>query len=141
MSFTSSLERLLMLRRSLERQEEMKLALIAAKLQAAMLALRATQEARSHASSGRFSDGARSGSFLQISDLQYETACARERQLQTELSALRSAHQEQCAVLLERTRERKILETLRERQLAAQRREQLRRMQASLDELFLLRPR
>ena len=147
MSFSQSMQRLLRLRQSLERQEEMKLSLANAKLQKARRGLaeeqqnsRAEQAALLERLHGAEAAAPVSAAELQVAHLQREAERSRERHLETAVQQLSAAHKEQAQALGVRTRERKTLDALRAQHLEEQRREQLRRDQAAADEAFLLRP-
>ncbi len=142
MKFPASMRRLLRLRESLERQEEMKVALAAARVGAASFGLdaarrqsRGEQDALQAALRER---EAVDGAELQVSGLQREAEAERERQLRDHLARLESAHALQVEILLARRRERRTLDILEEHCRRAQRRQQERREQAALDEAFLL---
>lgn len=138
--FQESLRRLLRLRQSLERQEEMKLALANARLQAARAGLeqaRAASSAQQQATRAALTQRL-SGAELHLAAMQEETAAGRELRLAGQVQEMKSAHSEQRTVLLDRTRERKILDLLHDHCQRIERREQLRREQAALDEAFLL---
>lgn len=149
MGFPPSLARLLILRQSLERQEELKLAMIANRLLAATRELEAARRGRHQNERSRFDEfensvgevftGASTGSLLHAAGMSRAAALGREQRLADAVAELQTAHRAQCAALAIRTRDRKILETLRDRHRETQRREQLRRLQSSLDEMYLLR--
>jgi len=140
MAFQRSLARLLSLRQSLERQEEMRLALIAGRLASARAALEAAHMQMREFSSGRLTgaDGT-CGAELQAAALRQTSLAEHLPRLRGNIDELAAAHHAQCLRLTERQQARKILETLRDRRAAAQRLKEQRREQATLDELFLLR--
>ena len=140
MAAPAPLERLLDLRRSLERQEEMRLALVAGRLHSAGAEVAHAQAERRRAGPLAGADEA-NGAELQAGSLWHAAACERERRLVGVLAEVQAAHDQQRQALLERVRERKILEALLDRRLAVRMREQLRREQRALDEGFLLRNR
>ncbi|HUX65949.1 MAG TPA: hypothetical protein VMV31_00515 [Terriglobales bacterium] len=138
--FHESLRRLLRLRQSLERQEEMKLSLAAARLHAARAGLeqaRAAGQQQQQAMRIALTDQL-SGAELQVAVLQRQADAEREQRLQAHMAAMQSAHADQTDVLLGRTRDRKILDLLQAHCQKIERRNQLRREQAALDEAFLL---
>lgn len=138
--FHESLRRLLRLRQSLERQEEMKLSLAAARLNAARAGLeqaRAAGQQQQQAMRIALTDQL-SGAELQVAMLQRQADTGREQRLQAKMAELQTAHAEQTQTLLGRTRDRKILDLLQAHCQKIERRNQLRREQAALDEAFLL---
>ncbi|TAN21358.1 MAG: hypothetical protein EPN33_12085 [Acidobacteria bacterium] len=141
MKFTASLQRVLQLRRSLERQEEMKLSRLAARRQAITAAEAGNRaEARSEQSALlRDLSSEVSGAELQLAGLRHEIEAERAVRLRLEAVQAERAQLQQQLVLLHRTRERETLDTLEAHCREAERRERLRRDQAALDEAFLLR--
>jgi flagellar biosynthesis chaperone FliJ len=142
--FSGSMQRLLRLRRSLEHQEEMKVALAAAHVGAArggLDAARRQSRGEQDALQRELRDAEHpvDGSALQASGLQREAESGREQRLREQLTRVQAAHALQVEVLTARRRERKTLDLLEERSREAQRRERDRREQAALDEAFLLR--
>ncbi|MGH9394423.1 MAG: hypothetical protein ACRD1E_09665 [Terriglobales bacterium] len=139
MSFGPSLSRLLRLRRSLERQEELKLAMASGRMHAARAGLEQAQDAgrRQQQAVRAELSGQLSGAELQSADWQRGVASARERRLAGELEAAQAAQADQRRTLLERTRERKTLDTLQAHSREADLKQELRREQAELDEAFL----
>ncbi len=133
-----ALERLLELRRGLERQEEMKLAVAGKRLQDARAAVQNARLALLNLG-GLGANEEASGAELQAGDVQHAVAIERERHLETVLAEVQKAHRAQCEALMERTRQRKILETLSERKRAIHERDLLHREQARMDEAFLTR--
>ncbi len=141
MAFQFSLQPVLRLRASYERIERLRLLQIAAAIVQVQneisAAVRESEEAR-HALRERLTAGA-SGV-----EIQFETVCetARlnyRRALVARLAGLRRKHEMQTAVYRMARQKREILENLHERQLQEYQREQARREQSALDELFLLR--
>lgn len=143
MKFTASLQRVLQLRRSLERQEEMKLSLLAARRQAIAAAEEGNRaQARSEQSALlRDLSTEVSGAELQLAGLRHEVEAERTARLRLEAVQAERAQLQQQLVLLHRTSERETLDTLAAHCREAERRNRLRRDQAALDEAFLLRQR
>jgi flagellar export protein FliJ len=140
MSFPPSLERLLSLRQSLERQEEMRLAVINGERENVRAALAALQLQMRQLGAGALAQaGEVSGAELQSAACRQMSLAEIERQLQLRADELERAHRAQCQRLAERQQARKILEALRDRRLAFERVDERRREQARLDEIFLLR--
>ena len=140
MAFQRSLARLLSLRQSLERQEEMRLALLAGRLNAARTALEAAHTQIRELSPGRLTHGGSAGGAeLQAAALRQSCLAERLPHLRAQIDELAAAHQAQCRRLAACQQARKILETLRDQRAAVERLQERRREQATLDELFLLR--
>lgn len=143
MKFPGSMQRLLRLRKSLERQEEMKVALAGARVGAARAGLDAarhqSREERDALQRELRGSDAVDGAELQVSGLQREAEAGREQRLREQLARLQAAHALQVEILQARQRERKTLDILEEHCVRAERRQQERREQAALDEAFLLR--
>lgn len=138
--FQASLNRLLSLRQSLERQEEMRLAVIASHLEAARRDLEGVEAERRQFSTAQITARAEaSGAELQAAALRQNLLAEAEQQLQLQIAEITAAHQAQCQRLAERRQARKILETLRDHHAAAAGLESRRRDQARLDEQFLMR--
>lgn len=140
MGFPPSLARLLSLRQSLERQEEMRLAVINGEQEKVRAALAALQQQLRQLGAGAMTQaGDISGAELQSAACRQMSLAETEAVLKQRLEDLARAHQAQCQRLAERRRARKILEALRDRRLAVEQVEERRRDQARLDEIFLLR--
>jgi len=143
MNFDRSLQRLLRLRRSLERQEELKLAVASTRLQSARSGLDQARDASRHghdALNQQLTEvDSVGGAELQAAALRHEIERERGRHMLAAVEAAQTAHREQCAALLARTREREVLDILREHDESARRSESVRREQAAHDEIFLLR--
>lgn len=143
MNFDRSMHRLLRLRRSLERQEELKLAVANARLQSARSGLDQARDASHHGHEALNQQLAEEdpvgGAELQAAALRRDIECERRLHMQSAVEAAQTAHNEQRTALLARTREREVLDILREHHETARRREQDRRQQAAHDETFLLR--
>ena len=142
--FSGSLQRLLRLRQSLERQEEMKVALAAARVGAARGGLdeaRRQSRGEQDALQRELRDPAEpiAGAALQVSGLQRQAEAERERRLREQLARVQAAHALQVEILTARRRDRKTLDTLEHNRRQALRREQDRREQAALDEAYLSR--
>ncbi|MGH9480280.1 MAG: flagellar FliJ family protein [Terriglobales bacterium] len=141
MAFSPSMRRLLHLRESLERQQELRVAQAAAHLQRARAELGHSQASRRRVlghQAGELAAGA-SGAELAATDLQRQTELARAQRLQLEVERLRAAHAAACSRLAERTRDRKTLDTLAQESRAHELREAARRLQSAQDENFLRR--
>lgn len=135
------MQRLLRLRESLERQQELRVAQAAAELQRARSALDHSQANQRRALgqlASELPDGA-SGAELAAGELQRQAEAERAQRLQQEVERRRAAHAAACARLAERTRERKTLDTLAAENRARELREADRRLQAAQDENFLRR--
>lgn len=117
----------------------MKLAMVAGRLHAAQAGLSLAQATdRQQRDQVRADlEGQLSGAELHGADWLQRAAAAREARMEADVEAARVAHLAQCQALLERTRERKTLDTLESNHRAAQQREQARREQAQQDEAFL----
>lgn len=140
MGFPPSLARLLSLRQSLERQEEMRLAVINGEREKARAALAALHEQIRQLGAGALMQaGDTSGAELQSAACRQTSLAEIEAMLTQRLQELAQAHQAQCQRLAERRQARKILEALRDRRLAAELVDERRREQSRLDEIFLLR--
>ncbi|MGH9466329.1 MAG: hypothetical protein ACRD1Y_03140 [Terriglobales bacterium] len=142
MKFTPSLQRLLQLRRSLERQEEMKLSLLAARRQAAEQDRERERECERR-EQVELLDGLRdrlSGAELQAAGLRHAVDTLRTARLQAEAEQAAVAQAGQRQIWLERTRERETLSTLAAQCHEQEVRERRREDQAALDEAFLLDP-
>lgn len=143
MKFPNSMQRLLRLRKSLERQEEMKVALAAARVGSARNGL---DEARRQGRGEHEAllrdlhtpDATVSGAELQVSGLQRQAETGRELRLKEQLDRLKAAHALQVEILQARQRDRKTLDILEEDSRRAERRQRDRRDQAALDETYLL---
>jgi flagellar export protein FliJ len=140
MAFRFPLETVLRLRASFERLEHLRLL----SLQAIVVRLR--QEIDSFdAQSLRFerSQRERLTEGTPAADLQFEatrmnTRVLQKRSLEAHLAELMLRHQKQQLVYLAARQKREILENLRLRKWSEYRREQARREQQQMDELFLL---
>jgi flagellar biosynthesis chaperone FliJ len=140
-SFSRSLQRLLRLRQSLERQEELKMALASARLQAARTEQsqqQAQERARQETLRADLHQGT-AGAELQSAGLRQTVEQQRRQRLREQAVAAQSEQMAQRAVLLEARRGRETLATLAARFHEARERERTRREQAAQDEAYLLR--
>lgn len=140
MTFSRSMQRLLRLRESLERQEELKMALTSARLQAAQAA-QATQHAQQRTeqeSQLRALKAGTAGSELQASGLRQGVDEQRRERLNAVTAVRQSEQAAQRGVLLGARRDRETLTTLSTRFQRARQRERTRREQAAADEAYLL---
>ena len=141
MAFRFTLEPVLRLRASYERVERLRLLQIAAAV---------VQVQTEIAAAIRDSDAARKSlrerlaSGTSSAEIQFEAACETvranyRRLLEARLASLRKKHEAQTIAYRRARQKREILENLRERQWQEFRREEARREQRALDELYLLR--
>lgn len=139
--FSRSLHTLLRLRQSLERQEEMKLALATQRLATAEGRLGSEQESRRRehdAALREMSEGV-DGAGLSLAEQQWHSAGARAQRLRGQVGELAQVRATQVEALVGRVRERKVLENLRERRDREARVEQERRSQQGADDAFARR--
>jgi hypothetical protein len=139
-SFSRSLQRLLRLRQSLERQEELKMALASARLyavQAEQSAQQAQERAQQETLLADLHLGT-AGAELQSAGLRQTVGQQRQQRLREQAAAAQSAQTAQRAVLLDARRGRETLTTLAARFQQARERERTRREQAAQDEAYLL---
>lgn len=140
MPFHFTLQSLLRLWRSRERQERRKLEALAAQLSALRAERRRVAE---HSLAARRKTGARLDGGMIGAELHFAAACEGNRNrylawLQERVKAAEEEHRAQMAAYQAAERQCKILENLRRRQLEAFRLEEVRREQKRLDENFLL---
>lgn len=141
MPFQFSLRALLRLRKSYEQRERLRLIL----LNAAYGRLhqeheKAGQQRRIGLEelANRLQDGIL-GHELQATAAALEQLADRQRQLEQQMKALEFQARKQTEIFLESQRERKILESLRERELRAFELEENRRAQQRIDDMFVRR--
>lgn len=143
MAFQFSLRALLRLRQSYEQRERMRLSL----LNAAYSRLRQEYEEAGRQRKLGMEDlahrlhGGIYGSELRAATLLLEQSTARQFQLKEQMKALELQVQNQTAIYLESQKKRKILESLRERELRAYELDANRREQQRIDDLFVQRRR
>jgi flagellar export protein FliJ len=141
MAFRFTLEPVLRLRASYERLERLRLLQIAAAI---------LQVQSEIAAAVRDSDAARRTLRERLAsgssgiEIQFEAACEAvrvnyRRSLEARLASLRKKHEAQTIAYRVARRKREILENLRQRQFQEFLREEARREQRALDELYLLR--
>lgn len=140
MNFSASMRRLLQLRRSLERQEEMRMAMVSARLHAVEAEQQSNHEGgqREYYAVVHGLAGETSGAELQSEGLRRGVEQERAERLRAQAARLQAEQARQRQLLLERTRERETLDTLQQHFRRVQQRQRLRREQAALDEGFLL---
>lgn len=141
MAFRFTLEAVLRVRKSYERVERLRLLQIAAAM---------VQVQNEIAAAVRDSEAARRNLRERLAsgssgvEIQFEAACetvraSHRRALELRLAGLRKKHEAQRMAYRIARQKREILENLRERQLREFLREEARRDQRALDELYLLR--
>lgn len=140
MAFHFTLQSLLRLWRSRERQERRKLEALAARMGALRTERRRVAE---EATAARRQTGVRLDDGMTAAELHFAAACEGNRSrylqwLQERMKAAEDEHRAQMAAYQAAERQCKILENLRRRQLEAFRLEETRREQKQLDENFLL---
>lgn len=141
MAFRFPLEPVLRLRLSYERLEKLRLLAIAAVIARLReeIAAAAREDAAARFMRQQILAQGTAAAELQLG-VSAEKACVRRnRELAERLSALQRQHQKQCRAYQAARRKREIMENLRERQLREYRREQDRKAQQTIDELYLLR--
>lgn len=140
MAFRFSLQSLLRMWRSRERNERRKLEALAARMAALRAELRRVEE---NSRTSRRDYSARMDGGMAAAELHFAETCEDNRHafltwLCQQVEATASEHQAQMAVHQAVERQCKIFENLRQHQLEAFRLEESRREQKRLDEIFLL---
>jgi len=141
MAFRFSLESILQLRRSQEQMERLKLEAIIWEQRQMRARLEGVIE-RSLESRRRFQQelaGGLTGSELQFQAMRQENTASVRMSLEDHLLELERSRQAQILVFQKFRQRREILENLRLRKLEVYAREQSRREQQELDDLFLMR--
>ena len=141
MAFRFPLEAVLRLRLSYERLEKLRLLAIAALIARLREEIAAATREESAARIVRrqiLTEGAAAGE-LQLGVAAEKARARRNRELADRLAAFQRQHQRQSLAYQSARRRREILENLRARQLREYQREQDRKAQQALDELYLLR--
>lgn len=140
-AFRFPLEAVLRLRLSYERLEKLRLLAIAALIARLREEIAAATREESAARIVRrqiLTEGAAAGE-LQLGVAAEKARARRNRELADRLTAFQRQHQRQSLAYQSARRRREILENLRARQLREYQREQDRKAQQALDELYLLR--
>jgi len=141
MPFRFPLQPVLRLRKSLERREELRLNIIRqelARLRLQMEELKDSEASAANALSRTLAQGARAA------ELHFYLACAAERarhreQLADRIAEIEKLREAQQLAFYRARQEREVVETVHGRSLAAYQRQQIRREQQQLDDLFLQR--
>ena len=141
MAFRFSLEAVLRLRLSYERLERLRLLALAAMIVRLRDEIAAAAREESVARNARHEMLGRGAmaAELQLGVSAEMARARRNRELAERLAALLRQHVKQSRAYQAARRKREILEHLREKKLREYRREQSRRAQQTLDELFLIR--
>ncbi len=140
MAFHFPLQALLRFRESLERRERLRLQIVTRELSNAQQQWEEAKQARER-SLQEFAEKLAEG--LTASEMQFELACDRTRlrRIATwhdQVLRLEALRQHQIEAFEKAQQQRKIVENLRERQIAAYRLVQNRRAQQQIDERFLI---
>jgi flagellar export protein FliJ len=141
MPFAYRLEVLLRLQRSLEHQEENRLLACAARivrLKAELQSWEAARMARKRRIMEDLERGA-SGIVLQIAADWDLAAHRKQAEIRKQIVAAEQARREQMRVYREARQKREVLDSLRERQQTEYNQEEIRKLQQTLDEMYLVR--
>lgn len=143
MPFQFSLRALLRLRQSYEQRERLRLTLLNAAYNRAEQGYKEARQQRSLGSQQlgkQLQDGIR-GSELRAAAASLQQSADRQSQLREQMKALEVQAQKQTEMFLESQKKRKIIESLRERELQAFELDENRRSQQRIDDLYVQRRR
>ena len=141
MAFAYRLEVLLRLQRSLEQQEENRLlacAVRVARLKAELRSWEAARFARKRRIIEELEAGA-TGVVLQIAGEWDLAACRKQAEIRKQMETAEQLRLQQMGVYRKARQKREVLDGLKERQQTAYNQEELRKMQQTLDEMYLVR--
>ena len=141
MPFAYRLEVLLRLQRSLEHQEENRLLACAARVARLRAELHAWTEARSARMRGVVQEleAGATGAALQFAADWDVAARLKQSEIRKQVEAAEQQRLQQMRVYREARQKREVLDGLKERQQTAYNQEELRKIQRTLDEMFLVR--
>ncbi len=143
MPFQFSLRALLRLRHSYEQRERMRLSLLNVAYGRLQQEYEETDQQRKlmlNQLGNRLLDGI-PGSELRAAAALLQQSADRQQQMREQMKALKVEVRKQTGIFLESQKKRKILESLRERELQAYERDENRREQQRIDDLFVQRRR
>lgn len=141
MAFRFSLGPVLRLRISYERLERLRLLAITAMLVRVReeIAAAAREEAAARNSRSEMLSRGSAAAEIQLGVSAEQARARRNRELSNRVAALERLHVKQSQLYQAARRKRKVIESLRDRRLQEYRREQDRKAQQGIDELYLLR--